>query len=94
MLVLTLKRNNKIEIGGVITIELIRIQEGKTHLKIIFSPEDTKQIVIGSNNEVQINQDIKVVVTEIVSSKKVRMGISAPRNLKILRFPRETDKSP
>ncbi len=37
------------------------------------------------NQEIVIGNDIRVTVVEIISSKKVRLGVSAPRNLNIYR---------
>ena len=37
------------------------------------------------NQEIAIGDDIRITVVEIISSKKVRLGVSAPRNLNVYR---------
>jgi len=91
MLVLTQKQNDKIEIGGKIIIEILG---SKIHLNITSLPEGTnKELTCYPDEEIQIGQDIKVVITEIISSKKVRMGIIAPQDMGIVRLPKETEEN-
>jgi len=37
------------------------------------------------NQEIAIGDGIRITVVEIISSKKVRLGVSAPRNLNVYR---------
>ncbi len=37
------------------------------------------------NQEIAIGDDIRITIVEIISSKKVRLGVSAPRNLNVYR---------
>ena len=89
MLVLTLKQGNKIEIGGNLIIEMLGIQDGKIHLKIISSPRYIqKKVICYFNEEIQINKDVKIEATLV--NGKIRLGITAPRNMDIVRLPKGT----
>jgi len=86
MLVITRKLNEKLQIGDNITIHVVNIHDGNVFLDITLSSGDVKCEVIGQDEEIEITEEVKVRAVEIMGSSKVRLGVTAPREMGIGRI--------
>jgi len=83
MLVITRKLNEKLQIGDNITVHVVNIHDGNVFLDITLPSGDIKSDVIGQDGEIEITEDVKVRAVEIMGSSKVRLGVTAPREMGI-----------
>ena len=86
MLVITRKPNAKLQIGDNITVHLVNIQEGSVFLNILFSGGEVKYEVIGQDEEIEVTDEVKVRAALIEENRKVRLGITAPRDIRVRRI--------
>jgi len=86
MLVLTRKLNEKLQIGDNITVHVVNIHDGDVFLDITLPSGDIECKVIGQDEETEISEDVKVRATEIMGTSKVRLGVTAPREMGIGRI--------
>ncbi len=93
MLIVTRKPNEFILIGDRVTVRVVTVQDGAVELEVAVLNEVVKRESIPFDDEIQISEGIKVKVTEIISESRIRLGITAPRELEILRIPRVSDKN-
>lgn len=80
-------------IGDRVTVRVVTVQDGAVELEVAVLNEVVKRESIPFDDEIQISEGIKVKVTEIISESRIRLGITAPRELEILRIPRVSDKN-
>jgi sRNA-binding carbon storage regulator CsrA len=93
MLIVTRKPHEFILIGDRVTVRVVTIQNDVVELEVAVLNEVVKRESVKFDEEIQINEEIAVKVTEIISESRIRLGITAPRDVEILRIPRISDKN-
>lgn len=93
VLIVTRNRNEKILIDDTITVKVVAVHNDVVELKVAVLNKEVKREAVKFDEEIRINEDVKIKVTDIISGNRVRLGITAPRELKILRIPRVSDKN-
>jgi len=85
MLVLTRKIDSITQIGENITVKVVQIKDDKVMFKITLLEGIIKDEILGLNEEVQIDNDVKIKVVKIVGESKISLGISAPQDMTVVR---------
>ena len=86
MLIITRKINDTIQIGENINVKVVKIEGDKVELEVTLDG-DIKNEVIKYDEEIQISQDV-YIKTNIISLYSIRLGITAPRNMNVIRIPK------
>lgn len=82
MLVLTRREGEGLLIGNDIRITVLIVYESKTKLRI--QDSEDKAIMMRKNTTITLKDDITVTVADI-DQHQVKLGIKAPKNVKIKR---------
>ena len=93
VLIVTRKRNEKILIGDTIVVRVVAVHHEVVELEVADLNKEVKRETVKFDEEIQINEGIKVKVTDIITGSRIRLGITAPRELKILRIPKVSEKN-
>ena len=55
-------------------------------MNILFSGGEVKYEVIGQDEEIEVTDEVKVRAALIEENRKVRLGITAPRDIRVRRI--------
>ena len=91
MLTIGRKLNEMLRIGDDLTVKVVSMDEGKVGLTVFSSQGDIQHALIAVNETLEINQDVKIMATQFGGGKRVRLGITAPRDTVVYRLPAESE---
>jgi len=93
VLIVTRKRDEKLVIGDTVTVRVVAVHHDVVELEVAVLNEEVKREAVKFDEEIRINEEVKIKVTDIISGNRIRLGITAPREFKILRIPRVSEKN-
>jgi len=88
MLIVTRKINDSIQIGENISVKVVNINGNVVELNVAMPDGDSKNAELKYDEQIEIRSDVSVKIINIVSRFVVRLGVTAPRNMKVIRIPR------
>jgi sRNA-binding carbon storage regulator CsrA len=86
MLIVSRKPSESIKIGKDITITIVFCDTSEAQLKIESPKNDMQLKTVKCEDDIHISDDVSVKVVEFYSGK-IRLGINAPKSMRICRFP-------